>query len=135
MKKQIKIKAKPKAVPPVLPAQQLVIVPPPEPVKIDLDSLDPMYKVLANRGTKRKFVRLELFDPDNNGELLSCTTERNLIEAFKYYVTHYPALYKKWGGSIGVFRLILCGEYKKSPNSKKVTLMNAIKLTRLELSD
>lgn len=109
--------------------------PAPEPITIDLDTLDPMYKALAKRSMKRKFIRLELFDPDDNGKLLSETIERTVADAFKFYVTHFPKLYQKWGGSVGVFRLMLCGEYKKSPNSTKITLTNAIKLTRLELSE
>jgi len=82
---------------------------------------------------KRKFVKLELFDPDDNGKRLSETIERTVADAFKFYVTHFPKLYQKWGGSVGVFRLMLCGEYKKSPNSTKTTLTNVIKLTRIEL--
>jgi hypothetical protein len=119
--------------------------PPPPPVDTELDSapkastidinaLDPMYKVLINRGTKTKFVQLELFDPDDGGKLVCKTVQRTVADAFMFYKTHYPKLLMKWGGSLGVFRLILCGEYRKSPDSKKITLLNCIKLTRLVLA-
>jgi len=103
------------------------------PRKIDLSLLDPVYNVLIHRGTKTKFIELSISDPDDGGKLISRTIERTVADAFKFYVTNYPNLYQKWGGSAGVFRLILCGAYTKSVTSKQISLMNCIQLTKLVL--
>jgi len=54
---------------------------------------------------KRKFVKLELFDPDDNGKRLSETIERTVADAFKFYMTQFPNALSKVGrfsGSISI---------------------------------